>query len=177
MPCELCDAVAALTSWPLPGGPPGAAVELCGNCRAALAAPASGNAHHWQALHGAIWNEKPAVRVLSHHILRGLASSPWAMDLLEQLSLSPEEHAWAAHLAPATEATDLGHLTMDAHGAPLAEGDSVTLIKDLEVKGGGFTAKRGTLVRQIRLTENPEHVEGRVNGVLIVLVAKYLKKA
>ena len=65
----------------------------------------------------------------------------------------------------------------DAVGNVLADGDQVTLIKDLEVKGGGFTAKRGTLVKGIRLTNNPLHIEGKVNGVQIVLVAAYLKKA
>ena len=53
----------------------------------------------------------------------------------------------------------------------------MTLIKDLVVKGGGFTAKRGTLVKNIALTSNPKHVEGRVNGTVIVLVAAFLKKA
>ena len=43
--------------------------------------------------------------------------------------------------------------------------------------GAGFTAKRGTLVKGIRLTNNPLHIEGKVNGVQIVLVAAYLKKA
>ena len=66
--------------------------------------------------------------------------------------------------------------TRDSNGLPLADGDSVTLIKDLEVKGAGFTAKRGTMVKNISLTSNPEHVEGKVNGIRIVLVAKYLKK-
>jgi protein PhnA len=55
-------------------------------------------------------------------------------------------------------------------------GDNVTLIKDLDVKGGNFTAKRGTPVRNISLTDNPEHIEGRVNGVRIVLLTCYLKK-
>ena len=67
--------------------------------------------------------------------------------------------------------------TVDSNGAVLQEGDSVTLIKDLDVKGAGFTAKRGTLVKGIRLTNNPLHIEGKVNGVQIVLVAAYLKKA
>ena len=58
----------------------------------------------------------------------------------------------------------------------MAEGDSVTLIKDLDVKGGGFTAKRGTLVKNISLTNNPKHIEGKVNGIQIVLVAAFLKK-
>jgi protein PhnA len=59
----------------------------------------------------------------------------------------------------------------------LLEGDNVTIIKDLEVKGAGFTAKRGTMVRGIHLTDNPLHIEGKVNGTQIVLVAAYLKKA
>jgi protein PhnA len=60
----------------------------------------------------------------------------------------------------------------------LASGDSVTLIKDLEVKGAGFTAKRGTAVRTISLVqENPEHIEGRVNGQRIVILTKFVKKS
>jgi len=59
----------------------------------------------------------------------------------------------------------------------LTSGDSVTLIKDLDVKGTSFVAKRGTLVKGIRLTDNPEHVEGRVNKVSIVLKTQFLKKA
>ena len=67
--------------------------------------------------------------------------------------------------------------TVDSNGAPLADGDSVTLIKDLDVKGTSFVAKRGTLVKGVRLTDNPEHVEGRVNKVSIVLKTCFLKKA
>jgi protein PhnA len=65
----------------------------------------------------------------------------------------------------------------DANGAILSAGDSVTLIKDLAVKGAGFTAKRGTIVRGISLTDNPLHIEGRVNGQRIVLVSAFLKKS
>ena len=67
--------------------------------------------------------------------------------------------------------------TRDSNGAELHDGDDVTLIKDLKVKGANFTAKQGTLVRGISLTDNPEHIEGKVNGTRIVLVAAYLKKA
>lgn len=59
----------------------------------------------------------------------------------------------------------------------LRDGDSVTLIKDLEVKGGGFTAKRGTLVKGIRLTGNPKNIEGKVNKMQLVLKTEFLKKA
>ncbi|MDD4885088.1 PhnA domain-containing protein, partial [Sulfuricurvum sp.] len=53
----------------------------------------------------------------------------------------------------------------------------VTLIKDLEVKGAGFTAKRGTIVKNIRLTDDPKYIEGKINGSTIVLVAAFMKKA
>ena len=67
--------------------------------------------------------------------------------------------------------------TRDSNGTVLQNGDNVTLIKDLPVKGAGFTAKRGTAVRGITLTNNPEHIEGRVNGQRIVLVSAFLKKS
>ncbi len=67
--------------------------------------------------------------------------------------------------------------TRDSNGTILSDGDSVTLIKDLEVKGGGFTAKRGTLVKGIRLTDDPGLVEGRVNKMAIYLKTEFLKKA
>jgi protein PhnA len=59
----------------------------------------------------------------------------------------------------------------------LVDGDAVTLIKDLDVKGANFTAKRGTLVKGIRLTDDPALVEGRVNGIAIYLKTAFLKKA
>lgn len=64
----------------------------------------------------------------------------------------------------------------DTNGVVLSAGDTVTIIKDLNVKGAGFTAKRGTAVRNISLTPNPEQIEGRVNGVKIVLLTCFLKK-
>ena len=57
-------------------------------------------------------------------------------------------------------------------------GDTVTLIKDLNVKGANFTAKRGTAFRGILVVaDNPEHFEGRVNGQQIVILTKFVKKA
>ena len=65
----------------------------------------------------------------------------------------------------------------DSNGATLSAGDTVTLIKDLVVKGANFTAKRGTTVKNISLSDNPEHIEGKVNGTRIVLLTQFLKKA
>lgn len=68
--------------------------------------------------------------------------------------------------------------TKDSNGAVLKDGDSVTLIKDLKVKGTSVTLKRGTLVKGIRLTGDPDEVECRVEKVKgLVLRTEFLKKA
>lgn len=70
-------------------------------------------------------------------------------------------------------------ITRDANGAELRDGDNVTLIKDLKVKGsGGVTLKRGTLVKGIRLTGDPTEIDCRVEKVKgLVLRTEFVKKA
>lgn len=66
----------------------------------------------------------------------------------------------------------------DSNGAVLANGDSVTLIKDLKVKGTSVTLKRGTLVKNIRLTDDEELIECNVDKVKgLMLRTEFLKKA
>lgn len=65
----------------------------------------------------------------------------------------------------------------DSNSTLLAEGDSVTLIKDLKVKGSSLTLKRGTMVKNIRLTNSAGEVEGRAGGSTMVLKTEFLKKA
>jgi protein PhnA len=65
----------------------------------------------------------------------------------------------------------------DSNGNLLSEGDSVTVIKDLKVRGTSGVIKRGTKVKNIRLTDDPEEVEGKVEGGVMVLKACFLKKA
>lgn len=67
--------------------------------------------------------------------------------------------------------------TKDTNGALLTEGEFVTLVKDLKVKGSSLTLKRGTLVKNIRLTNSPAEVEGRAGGSAMVLKTEFLKKA
>ena len=66
----------------------------------------------------------------------------------------------------------------DAVGNLLADGDSVTLIKDLKVKGaGGQTLKRGTVIRSIRLTGDPQEIDCRYEGIKgLVLRAEFVRK-
>jgi protein PhnA len=65
----------------------------------------------------------------------------------------------------------------DSNGTLLNDGDSVTLIKDLKVKGSSLNLKRGTVVKKIKLTDNADEVDCRVNGQSIVLRTEFLKKA
>lgn len=65
----------------------------------------------------------------------------------------------------------------DGNGTLLAEGDSVTLIKDLKVKGSSLTLKRGTVVKNIHLTNSAAEIEGRAGGSTMVLKTAFLKKA
>jgi len=66
----------------------------------------------------------------------------------------------------------------DSNGALLQEGDTVTLIKDLKLKGSSTVLKRGTVIRGIRLTDDPAEIEGRTDKVKgLVLRTEFLKKA
>ena len=66
----------------------------------------------------------------------------------------------------------------DANGSELKDGDAVTLIKDLKVKGSSIVLKRGTLIKNIRLTEDPEEIEARSDKVKgLVLRVEFVKKA
>ncbi len=65
----------------------------------------------------------------------------------------------------------------DSNGNLLSEGDAVTVIKDLKVRGSSAVIKRGTKVKSIRLTDDAEEVEGKVDGAVMVLKACFLKKA
>lgn len=66
--------------------------------------------------------------------------------------------------------------TKDSNGNILLNGDSVHIIKDLDVKGSSETLKRGTVIKNIRLTDNPELVECRVGKGVTVLKTSMLKK-
>ncbi len=72
----------------------------------------------------------------------------------------------------------MSEVTRDSNGNALVDGDSVTLIKDLKVKGTSVTLKRGALVKNIRLTGDPDEIECHVEKVKgLVLRTEFLKKA
>lgn len=180
--CELCASTDHLNSYEVPPTSDGTAdqsVMICDTCLSQIEKPDTTEVNHWRCLNDSMWSQVTAVQVMAWRQLKHLSTmgETWAQDLLDMLYLEEEALNWAKAMESSEEEEDDRPPAYDSNGAQLKAGDTVTLIKDLDVKGGGFTAKRGTAVRGISLTNNPEHIEGRVNGVRIVLLTKYLKKA
>ena len=145
-------------------------ILLCQICKNLIENPDENNSEHWHCLNDSMWSTQPAVQVMAYRILKSIK----AQDLLDILYLENDIKAWAD--AEDINKDEDNEPTLDANNTKLQAGDSVTIIKDLEVKGAGFTAKRGCVVKNISLTNNPKQIEGRVNGTRIVLVSKFLKK-
>jgi protein PhnA len=148
-------------------------IEICNRCKEAIENPKE-NSDYLNFLVDTLWSENSAIKVLSYKLLNDLREHSWAQDALDIAYLDENEQKWADSLI---EASNNEVVTLDSNGVKLESGDSVTIIKDLQVKGAGFTAKRGTVVKNIHLTNTPGEIEGRVNGVRIVLLSKYLKKS
>jgi protein PhnA len=173
--CELCSSPDNLSAYLLPPDTNARvdnSVLLCGTCLEQVNG-AELQQNHWRCLNDSMWNSEPAVQVLAYRMLQRLSSETWAQDLLEMLYLDEDTQKWADRGLVDLNAEP----TLDANGAQLAAGDNVVLVKDLDVKGANFTAKRGTAVRGISLSDNPKHIEGRVNGQRIVIIAEYVKKS
>lgn len=152
-------------------------VLICETCRNQIENQNNIEVNHWRCLNDSMWSQVPAVQVMVWRMLTRLKSEGWPQDLLEMLYLNDETLSWAQATGEGETAEDkVKHL--DSNGALLETGDTVTLIKDLNVKGANFTAKRGTAVRGISLVaDNAEHIEGRVNGQQIVILTQFVKKS
>ena len=90
---------------------------------------------------------------------------------------APQIEGWTYSEAAKTPSASFNEeFAKDSNGVELLDGDSVTVIKDLKVKGSSMVIKRGTKVKSIRLTENPEEVDCKIDGSSIVLKTCFLKK-
>lgn len=175
--CELCRSNVNLSVYevaPKSGDSVEDCLLICGTCQEYIENPSNTDANHWRCLNDSMWTPEPAVQVMAWRILDSLRTEGWPQDLLDMLYLEPEVQEWAELEQESSD--DAIELTKDSNGTVLDAGDTVILIKDLVVKGAGFTAKRGTVVKNISLTNKTEHIEGRVNGTRIVLVSAFLKK-
>ena len=85
---------------------------------------------------------------------------------------------WISAAEAATQAAAASQVEVrDAVGNLLVDGDKVTLVKDLPVKGAGMTLKRGTVIRSIRLTGDPQEIDCRHESIKgLVLRAEFVRK-
>jgi len=178
--CELCSVTENLGVYEVPpesNGTADQAVYVCQTCLSQIEAPEKVDVNHWRCLNDSMWSQVPAVQVMAWRMLSRLSGEGWPQELLDMLYLDDDTLSWAKATGEGQSDVDsVKHL--DSNGALLAAGDTVTLIKDLNVKGANFTAKRGTAVRGISLVaDNAEHIEGRVNGQQIVILTKFVKKS
>jgi protein PhnA len=177
--CELCANSENLSAYELPPNNDGSTEQsllVCDICLKQINNPDKVDVNHWRCLNDSMWSQVPAVQVMAWRMLTRLSPEGWPQELLDMMYLDDETLAWAKSGAEA-ESEDDAVIHKDSNGAVLSAGDTVTLTKDLDVKGTSFTAKRGTAVRNISLVQsNPEHIEGRVNGTQIVILTKFVKR-
>lgn len=130
------------------------------------------NPNDWRGLSDSMWNENLPVQIVSWRMLARLKNH----DLLDMMYLDEDALEWAK--ATGEDEDEEGKIIhKDSNGNILQDGDSVVLIKDLDVKGANFTAKRGAAVHNIKLVwDNAEQIEGRVEGQHIVILTQYVKK-
>jgi protein PhnA len=154
MICELCGSDNSVKAFKVE--PRDEYVNLCEEC---LRQIESGNLdeNHFQCLNESMWSEKSAVKVLSYRLLKKLGRG----DLIDMMYLEPDEEAWANDEVE----------KKDAFGNLLKNGDSVMVIKDLDVKGGGVI-KRGEIFKNIRLGD----VDGHILAKNVYIKTEYVKK-
>jgi protein PhnA len=126
----------------------------------------------WRGLSDSMWNENLPVQIVSWRMHARLKNN----DMLEMMYLDEEALAWAK--ATGEDEDEEGKIIhKDSNGNILLDGDSVVLIKDLDVKGATFTAKRGAAVHNIKLVwDDPNLIEGRVENQSIFILTQYVKK-
>ncbi|PCJ66736.1 MAG: PhnA protein [Bacteroidetes bacterium] len=176
--CELCSSneeLSIFTVFPHKEASLLHSVNLCKTCIEQIENSDQVDVNHWRLLNDSIWNELDSIKVISWRMLDGLRQNGegWATDLQDMMYMDDETTQWAKEGLPAEGAI----VHKDSNGVILTAGDSVVLIKDLDVKGSSLTAKRGAAVRNIRLDpDNAEYIEGKVEGQTVVIITKYVKK-
>jgi protein PhnA len=162
MQCELCESTNNVTEYEVFKGDDGV-VFLCETCKTQIESN-SLDETHFNCLNNSMWSEKSAVKILTYKLLKELGRN----DLLDMMYLTDEE------LAIANKKEEV---LKDANGNILKPGDSVSVIKDLEVKGAGKTIKRGTTIKNIRMCDVEGHISCKVDGIgQVYLKTEFLRK-
>lgn len=177
--CELCKSTKQLKLYEVP--PQTKSNEdncliLCGKCLAQIEKKEELDSSHWSVLSESMWSEFPAVQVVSWRMLNRLRNESWAAENLDMMYLDEERLAWAQATGEHENDATV-ELHKDCDGNLLQTGDTVSLIKSLDVKGTSMNARMGTVVKNIRLVnDNTEQIEGKIEGQTIVILTKYVRK-
>lgn len=177
--CELCQSGESLKLYavlPQSGNTEDNCIITCDNCLSQIDKTTAMNVNHWRCLTTSIWSEVPGVQVVSWRMLNRLTNEGWAADNLDMMYLDDETLAWAK--AGAEDEDDApAEFHKDSNGNRIEAGDSVVLIKSLDVKGSTLNAKMGTVVKNVRLVEdNTDQIEGKIEGQVIVILTKFVRK-
>jgi len=151
-------------------------ILVCESCLTQIEKQEQMDADLWRSLSNTMWSEFAPVQVVAWRMLNRLRHESWALECLDMLYLDEPTLKWAKITGDhQQDATIQFH--EDANGVRLHNGDAVVLTKSLDVKGSSMNAKMGTIVRNIRLvSDNPEQIEGKIDGQTIVILTKYLRK-
>ena len=177
--CELCASEINLKVYEV--GPQPRSTEdnnmlICAKCLAQIEKKEELDSNHWKCLGTSMWSEVPGVQVVSWRMLNRLRNESWAMEHLDMMYLDDDRLAWAKATGDHDNDSAV-ELHKDSNGNVLQAGDTIILTKSLDVKGTTLNAKLGTVVKNIRLVENnTEQIEGKIEGQVIVILTKYVRK-
>lgn len=177
--CELCQATGALKSYEVPPSISNSldqVILICPKCLAQIDKKEELDSSHWKCLTESMWSEVQGVQVMAWRMLNRLRQESWAQESMDMMYFDEATLAWAK--ATGDHENDAAvDLHKDSNGNMLQSGDTIILIKSLDVKGSTLNAKMGTVVKNIRLVpDNTEQIEGKIEGQMIVILTKYVRK-
>lgn len=177
--CELCSSADSLSIYEVSHAKykdEQSCFMICPKCLAQIEKKEMLDQKHWSCLTTSMWSEIDGIQIVSWRMLNRLREESWAADNLEMMYLDDDRLAWAKATGDHENSADVD-LHKDANGQILQDGDSVVLTKSLDVKGSTLNAKMGTVVKNIKLVaDNIEQIEGKIEGQLIVILTKYVRK-
>jgi protein PhnA len=177
--CELCQSAANLKMYevtPQDSNTEDNCIWICDKCTAQIGKKEELDGKHWSCLTTSMWSEVPGVQVVTWRMLNRLRNEGWAADSLDMMYMDDDRLVWAKATGDHDNDGSVD-LHKDSNGAVLNSGDTIVLTKSLDVKGTTLNAKMGTVVKNIRLVENnTEQIEGKIEGQVIVILTKYVRK-
>lgn len=175
--CELCKSEQQIAVYQVPPADyPDNEIVICNTCLSQIERQQQMDSSYWGFLTEAMWSPIPAVQVVAWRMLTRLKNESWAADNLDIMYLDEDLQQWAQATSDHQDAAELP-VHRDSNGNILKTGDTVVLTRSLDVKGSSLNARMGTVVKNIRVVEdNTEQIEGKIDGQVIVILTKYLRK-